>query len=89
MHGRWETAAEDKSCVAWWRRMFDEAAPLSTGGVYVNFLTEDEGDRGADRLKIRLLAGFLAETESVKSRAGSGLPGGVTSNPRSTPIPSE
>jgi len=45
VHGRWETAAEDKSCVAWSRRLFDEAAPYATGGVYVNFLTEDESDR--------------------------------------------
>jgi FAD/FMN-containing dehydrogenase len=47
VHGRWETAAEDKSCVAWCRRLFDEAAPHATGGVYVNFLTEDEADRVA------------------------------------------
>jgi FAD/FMN-containing dehydrogenase len=45
VHGRWETAAEDKSCVAWSRRLFDEAALYATGGVYVNFLTEDESDR--------------------------------------------
>jgi FAD/FMN-containing dehydrogenase len=45
VHGRWETAAEDKTCIAWCRRLFDEAAPHATGGVYVNFLTEDEGDR--------------------------------------------
>ncbi len=45
VHGRWETAAEDKACVAWSRRLFDEAAPYATGGVYVNFLTEDESDR--------------------------------------------
>jgi FAD/FMN-containing dehydrogenase len=45
VHGRWETAAEDSSCVAWCRRLFDEAAPHATGGVYVNFLTDDEGDR--------------------------------------------
>ena len=25
--------------------LFDEAAPFATGGVYVNFLTEDESDR--------------------------------------------
>ena len=47
VHGRWETAAEDKACVAWCRRLFDEAAPHATGGVYVNFLTEDESDRVA------------------------------------------
>ena len=45
VHGRWETAAEDGAGVAWCRRLFDEAAPYATGGVYVNFLTEDESDR--------------------------------------------
>jgi FAD/FMN-containing dehydrogenase len=45
VHGRWETAAEDSSGVAWCRRLFDAAAPHATGGVYVNFLTEDESDR--------------------------------------------
>ncbi len=45
VHGRWETAAEDGAGVAWCRRLFDAAAPYATGGVYVNFLTEDESDR--------------------------------------------
>ena len=45
VHGRWETAAEDGSGVAWCRRLFDAAAPHATGGVYVNFMTEDESDR--------------------------------------------
>jgi hypothetical protein len=45
VHGRWETAAEDNAGIAWCRRLFDEAAPFATGGVYVNFLTEDESDR--------------------------------------------
>jgi FAD/FMN-containing dehydrogenase len=45
VHGRWETAAEDGHGVAWCRRLFNEAAPHATGGVYVNFLTDDESDR--------------------------------------------
>jgi FAD/FMN-containing dehydrogenase len=45
VHGRWETAAEDNAGIAWCRRLFDDAAPFATGGVYVNFLTEDESDR--------------------------------------------
>ena len=45
VHGRWETAAEDDAGIAWCRRLFDDAAPFATGGVYVNFLTEDESDR--------------------------------------------
>lgn len=57
VHGRWETAAEDTACVAWCRQIFDAMTPYSTGGVYVNFLTAEEGGRvkeaygsGYDRL---------------------------------------
>lgn len=57
VHGRWETAAEDAKCIEWARGFFKEAAPFSTGGVYVNFLTDDEPERikaaygpGYDRL---------------------------------------
>ncbi len=45
VHGRWEAAAEDERCIAWAREFFEKSAPEATGGVYVNFLTEDEGDR--------------------------------------------
>jgi FAD/FMN-containing dehydrogenase len=45
VHGRWETAAEDKNCIEWARGFFRDAAPFATGGVYVNFLTDDEPDR--------------------------------------------
>ena len=45
VHGRWETAAEDKKCIDWARGFFRESAPHATGGVYVNFLTDDEADR--------------------------------------------
>ena len=47
VHGRWEDAADDARCVAWARGLFQAAAPFSTGGVYVNFLTADETDRVA------------------------------------------
>jgi FAD/FMN-containing dehydrogenase len=57
VHGRWETAAEDEKCIEWARGFFREAAPFATGGVYVNFITDDESDRikaaygaGYDRL---------------------------------------
>ncbi|MCX6831754.1 MAG: FAD-binding oxidoreductase [candidate division Zixibacteria bacterium] len=45
VHGRWETAAEDKTCIDWARGFFRDATPYATGGVYVNFLTDDEPDR--------------------------------------------
>jgi len=67
VHGRWETAAEDKSCVAWCRRLFDEAAPHATGGVYVNFLTEDEGDRVA-----KAYGGNFRRMAQVKAKYDAG-----------------
>ena len=57
VHGRWETAAEDQNGTDWARGFFKEATPYATGGVYVNFLTDDEPERvrsaygpGYDRL---------------------------------------
>ena len=45
VHGRWETAQEDQACIDWARGFFHDATPFATGGVYVNFLTDDEVDR--------------------------------------------
>lgn len=45
VHGRWGEASQDESGIAWCRALFDATAPYATGGVYVNFMTEEEGDR--------------------------------------------
>lgn len=45
VHGRWEAAAEDQKCIEWARGYFREVEPFATGGVYVNFITDDEADR--------------------------------------------
>ena len=45
VHTRWNDAAQDKACIAWARDLFDRATPFATGGVYVNFMPEDEGQR--------------------------------------------
>jgi FAD/FMN-containing dehydrogenase len=42
IHTRWEDAADDKACIAWCRGLFDALTPHATGGVYVNFMPEDE-----------------------------------------------
>lgn len=42
VHTRWESKAQDKECIAWARAFFDATLPLATGGVYVNFISEDE-----------------------------------------------
>jgi FAD/FMN-containing dehydrogenase len=45
VHGRWEDPAQDSEGIGWARELFKATAPYSTGGVYVNFLTQDEQDR--------------------------------------------
>jgi len=45
VHGRWSDASQDARCIAWCRELFDAAAPHATGGVYVNFMTEEESQR--------------------------------------------
>ncbi|BDG04311.1 FAD-binding oxidoreductase [Anaeromyxobacter oryzae] len=44
-HGRWREPADDARCIAWARSLFDALAPHATGGVYVNFMPEDETAR--------------------------------------------
>jgi FAD/FMN-containing dehydrogenase len=47
VHGRWDEAAQDETCIAWAREFFKASAPYASAGAYVNFMTEDEGDRVA------------------------------------------
>jgi FAD/FMN-containing dehydrogenase len=41
--GAWDNAADDDANVAWARGSWQALRRFSTGGVYVNFLTEEEG----------------------------------------------
>jgi FAD/FMN-containing dehydrogenase len=45
VHGRWETEAEDDRGISWSRDFYRDSTPFATGGVYVNFMTEEETDR--------------------------------------------
>ena len=45
VHTRWSDAAQDQECVGWARQLFDKMTPYATGGVYVNFMPEDESQR--------------------------------------------
>jgi FAD/FMN-containing dehydrogenase len=45
VHGRWENPADDQRCMTWSRELFKATAPFASGGVYINFMTADEGDR--------------------------------------------
>ena len=47
VHGRWEDAKDDQKCIAWARDFFKASAPYASGGAYVNFMTDEEGDRVA------------------------------------------
>ncbi len=45
VHTRWSEASQDQECIAWAREFFDKTAPYANGGVYVNFMADDEADR--------------------------------------------
>jgi FAD/FMN-containing dehydrogenase len=45
VHTRWSEPSDDKACIAWARSLYDAAAPFATGGVYVNFMPDDETER--------------------------------------------
>ena len=47
LHTRWREASDDQKCIGWARGLFDALAPHATGGVYVNFMPEDETQRVA------------------------------------------
>lgn len=47
VHTRWRDAGSDRKCIDWARALFDALAPHATGGVYVNFMPEDEMQRVA------------------------------------------
>ena len=40
----WEKADDDKANIEWARTAWRDIRPFSTGGTYINFLNEDEGD---------------------------------------------
>ena len=47
VHTRWREPGDDARCIAWARSTFDAMTPHATGGVYVNFMPEDEAGRVA------------------------------------------
>ncbi|SFD68486.1 FAD-binding oxidoreductase [Massilia yuzhufengensis] len=48
VHTRWDDPADDERCIAWARDFFRAAAPYASGGVYVNFMPQDEAERTPD-----------------------------------------
>ena len=45
VHTRWENSSQDAECIDWARKFYEASKPFSTGGVYMNFLSEGEEER--------------------------------------------
>lgn len=56
VHTRWDTKSDDQICIAWAREFFEKVKPFSSGGSYVNFVSE-----GDDSLK----GAYLENTERL------------------------
>jgi hypothetical protein len=61
--GSWEQASDDSANVKWVRGAWNDMKSFSTGGTYINFLTEDEGP---ERIEAALGTGLrrLAEIKA-------------------------
>ena len=61
--GSWEKAEDDTKNIQWVRDSWEDMKKFSTGGTYINFLTEDDGD---DRVQAAFGTGMdrLAEIKS-------------------------
>jgi FAD/FMN-containing dehydrogenase len=60
----WEQAGDDRVNIQWARTAWDDMRSFSTGGTYINFLTEDEGP---ERIEAALGRG-LPRLAEVKAR---------------------
>lgn len=63
--GSWESAQDDGANIQWARDCFEATRTCSTGGVYVNFLTEEEG---ADRIEAAYGRPNLARLATLKQK---------------------
>ena len=62
--GSWEQAGDDETNLGWARDAWSDMRPFSTGGTYINFLTQDEGP---ERIEAALGKG-LQRLAQVKAR---------------------
>jgi len=62
--GSWERAADDAANIAWARQAWNDMKSFSTGGTYINFLTEDEG---SERIQAAL-GDNLARLAEIKAK---------------------
>lgn len=45
VHTRWQDAADDARCIGWARDFFAATKPYAAVTAYVNFLSDEDGDR--------------------------------------------
>lgn len=62
--GSWEAAADDAANVEWARAAWRDMRSFSTGGTYVNFLTEEEGFERTEAA----LGGSLRRLSEIKAK---------------------
>ncbi len=62
--GSWEHADADRANIEWAREAWNDMKRLSTGGTYINFLTQDEGPERAQAA----LGKALQRLAEVKAR---------------------
>lgn len=62
--GSWEKAADDKVNIDWATRAWSDMKPYSTGGTYINFLTEDAGPERTEAA----LGKAIARLGEIKSK---------------------
>jgi FAD/FMN-containing dehydrogenase len=63
--GSWENAGDDAINVAWARDCFEATRSCSTGGTYINFLTEEEG---RDRIEAAYSTADLQQLAALKRK---------------------
>jgi FAD/FMN-containing dehydrogenase len=63
--GAWESRADDAANIAWARESWEALRRFSTGGVYVNFLTDDEG---ADRVAAAYGTAIVEKLAALKKK---------------------
>ena len=61
--GSWEQAEDDSANIGWARTAWSDMKAFSTGGTYINFLTEDEGEERMDAA----LGKALSRLATIKS----------------------
>ena len=67
VHTRWRERSDEQASIKWARALFAATAPHATGGVYVNFMPEDETDRVAGAYGGNY-ARLLASKGQIRSR---------------------